>query len=565
MRSGRLVDGRGEARHTTIATMPFRGRPSRGCETCRRRKIKCDLRDGGCAKCEKAGWPCEGYRDITDLMFHDESAKTKAKVTAGQGSRRRQARLEKSPSPSPASASAASSASASPAASPKTGPSTELVALSLPAEPSLAPAIDDMAIGYFFDQYVFRYRDRRDSWYIEDGNGCLLAAIKALGTAGVIKRTAPRPSADPEARKHYLTALQLTNSALRSPDDVKRDSTLLAIVILGIFEAVSGFQQNLDTWRDHVNGAASLLQLRGRDQFKTQTGCRLYLQTVLNLIISCLSRRIPIPDHVRVVHKIAEQYIPDPKDSVWRFTIASMRLADLNARLLPGNFPISSTQAPHIVEDALALYAEIESALADAPGDWKPRLVGATGPVVYADYYYVFDSYLVAQMFCGMCSYRIMLIDILRKAVANCRTTGYKLPPQQLEQVQYCLGSLRQLQMAILAVVPQHLEDRFKIVHSKLPEGTQDLTCTGFRIRDHNPFRGICSEGRELPFVRMAGGFQIQFPIFTAGASDAPGGPIRTWVIGMLKLLGQSIGIQQAFVLASQLEGVHGPLWDVLL
>ncbi|KAF7192993.1 Pestheic acid cluster transcriptional regulator 3 [Pseudocercospora fuligena] len=541
--------------------MPFRGRPSRGCETCRRRKIKCDLREGGCEKCEKAGWQCEGYRDITNLMFHDESAKTKAKVTAEQGARRRQARIEKSSSP--ASGSAASSASASPALSPKAMPSTELVAASPPAEPTMAPAIDDMAIGYFFDKYVFRYRDKRDHWYIEDGNGCLLAAIKALGTAGVMKRTGAGPSADPEARKHYLTALQLTNSALRSQEDVKRDSTLLAIVILGIFEAVSGFQKSLDTWRDHVNGAASLLQLRGRDQFKTQTGCRLYLQTVLNLIISCLSRRIPIPDHVRVVHKIAEQHIPDPKDSVWRFTIASMRLADLNARLLPGNFPVSSTQAPSIVEDDLALYAEIESILTDAPEDWRPQLVGGTGPVVYADYYYVFDSYLVAQTFCGLCSYRIMLIDILRKAMVNCRTTGYKLPPQQLEQVQYCLGSIKQLQMAILAVVPQHLGDRFEIVHSKPPGEKQDRVWTGFQSRDHNPFRGNYSEGLEPPFVRMAGGFQIQFPIFTVGASDPPGGPIRTWVIGVLKLLGQSIGIQQAFVLAWQLEGVHQPPWDI--
>ncbi|KXS97830.1 hypothetical protein AC578_10527 [Pseudocercospora eumusae] len=542
--------------------MPFRGRPSRGCETCRRRKIKCDLREGGCEKCEKAGWQCEGYRDITNLMFHDESAKTKAKVTAEQGARRRQARSAKSSSP--ASRSAASSASTSPALSPKAMPSsTELVAASPPPEPTMAPAIDDMAIGYFFDKYVFRYGDKRDHWYIEDGNGCLLAAIKALGTAGVIKRTGAGPSADPEARKHYLTALQLTNSALRSQEDVKRDSTLLAIVILGIFEAVSGFQKSLDTWRDHVNGAASLLQLRGRDQFNTQTGCRLYLQTVLNLIISCLSRRIPIPDHVRVVHKIAEQHIPDPKDSVWRFTIASMRLADLNARLLPGNFPVSSIQAPNIVEDALALYAEIESILADAPEDWRPQLIPGTGPVVYADYYYVFDSYLVAQMFCGMCSYRIMLIDILRKAVANCRTTGYKLPPQQLEQVQYCLGSLKQLQMAILAVVPQHLGDRFEIVHSKPPGEKQNRTWTGLQIRDHNPFRGNYSEGLELPFVRMAGGFQIQFPVFTVGASDPPGGPIRTWVIGVLKLLGKSIGIQQAFVLASQLEGVQRPPWDI--
>lgn len=523
--------------------------------------MQCDLREGGCEKCEKAGWLCEGYRDITNLMFHDESAKVIKKVNAEQGARRRQAQNGKSSSS--ASTSGASSSNTSPVLSPKapsmasTSRALEL-ALRLPPVPNVSPATDDLAIGYFFDKYVFKYEDRRDHWYIEDGNGCLLAAIKALGTAGIMKQTGAAPSS--EARKHYLSALQLTNSALRSPEDAKRDSTLLAIVILGIFEAVSGFHKSLDTWRDHVNGAASLLQLRGVDQFKRQTGCRLYIQTVLNLIISCLSRRIPIPEHVRVVHKMALQYIPDPKDNVWRFTLASMRLADLNARLLPGNYPISAIQAPGIVEEALALYAEVDSILEQAPEDWRPRLVGATGPIVYADYYYVFDSYLIAQMFCGMCSYRIMLIDILRKAVANCRTMGHKFAPQLLEQVQYCLSSLRQLQLAVLAVIPQHMGDKFEITHTQVPGRSQDVAWTGFNARDHNPFRSKYVEGRDLPFVRMSGGYQIQFPVFTVGASDPPGGQIRTWVIGVLKLLGQAVEIQQAFVLASQLEGASYPI-----
>ncbi|KAK5687463.1 hypothetical protein LTS10_001601 [Elasticomyces elasticus] len=36
---------------------------SRGCTTCRKRKVKCDLADPVCTSCTKAGWPCPGYPD----------------------------------------------------------------------------------------------------------------------------------------------------------------------------------------------------------------------------------------------------------------------------------------------------------------------------------------------------------------------------------------------------------------------------------------------------------------------------------------------------------------------
>ena len=500
-------------------------------------------------------------------MFHDESERIIKKVHAQKGTpRRRSEDTQTSPSSIASSTtSAIASARASPdlaedvvglsAGSSPPDSAVELSrhssGLSSPVPPQASPVsflagLDDLALAYFFDKYVYKYHDKRDQWDIEVGNGCLLAAVKALGTAGAVRRIGRGRALEAEAQKQYVNAIQKTNDALQNPVDRTRDSTLLAITILGIFESVSGLQRNLDSWREHVNGAASLLQLRGSEQFRTQTGCRLFMQTCTNLILSCLSRRLPIPAHVRAMQKEAERFIVDPNESVWRFHLAGFRVADLNARLLPGNYPVSSHQAQSIVDDALALYAELESILADAPENWKPHYIGATGQMIYSDHYYVFDSYIIAQIFCGNWSYRIMLIDILRKALVNLRTSGKKVDPIQLEKIQFYMSSVRQLQLSILAVIPQHLSHKWPIYHTPDVTGRElNQLSSVFNARNHNPFRHAEPDAGTLPFVRMSGGYQTQFPLFTAGAADPPGGPIRTWVVEVLRMLHQSMGVQQ--------------------
>ncbi|PKS10301.1 hypothetical protein jhhlp_002052 [Lomentospora prolificans] len=53
--------------------MVYCGKPSKGCQNCRERKIACDQRMPGCRMCEKHNRICPGYRNIVDLMFRDES------------------------------------------------------------------------------------------------------------------------------------------------------------------------------------------------------------------------------------------------------------------------------------------------------------------------------------------------------------------------------------------------------------------------------------------------------------------------------------------------------------
>jgi len=87
--------------------------------------------------------------------------------------------------------------------------------------------------------------------------------MKAVGLAGYA-HLVHAPSLMKNARYQYLLALQSTNAALRDPIEVKRDATLLATIILGLFETITGVaRRSLDDWAEHSMYIKSPFSLLG--------------------------------------------------------------------------------------------------------------------------------------------------------------------------------------------------------------------------------------------------------------------------------------------------------------
>lgn len=110
----------------------------------------------------------------------------------------------------------------------------------------------------------------------------VMTALGLAGTAnifmdGMLKR---------EATKWYLDALKMTNKALARPIEAKSDSILLATMLLSVFEATNN-EKTFNGWLEHVSGSASLVRMRGRSQFETPAGRRMYMQTVGLLAVFC--------------------------------------------------------------------------------------------------------------------------------------------------------------------------------------------------------------------------------------------------------------------------------------
>jgi len=101
------------------------------------------------------------------------------------------------------------------------------------------------------------------------------------------------------ARCQYAKALMLTNAALASPARAKEDTTLISVMILGIYKTVTGStKRSLEAWATHVEGACALLKLRGPEQFQRSGGRQLFLQVVISLMNNCIQCSKALPKFI---------------------------------------------------------------------------------------------------------------------------------------------------------------------------------------------------------------------------------------------------------------------------
>lgn len=122
--------------------MVYRGKPSLGCELCRRRKIRCDQTRPACGQCIKHGVDCPGYRDLGTSNFLDESqavirraqSKRDNSTSSSSSSRRRQSRTDSDPSPDAVANAVAR------------------VAIFASSPPAVA--FEDRALDYFYNAFV---------------------------------------------------------------------------------------------------------------------------------------------------------------------------------------------------------------------------------------------------------------------------------------------------------------------------------------------------------------------------------------------------------------------------
>jgi len=271
--------------------MVYRGKPSAGCEACRKAKKKCTLEQPACSRCVKLNKPCSGYRDTTGLQVQDETqfVTQKAERKRAQQIKARVPQVKaqaasNAPTPLPAlgygglttpepmlsafSQLLSRSATPSLAVTPGTiqsesssGSSNGIVDIDDDVEmfncsdrsyhgtldmtswgldsipESLISKPEDIAIKYFLNCFTFNghwdYVPRYAA--VPDMDPCLTLAIKACGMAA-LDNVRFVPGGRAWSRKLYVQALGMLNGALREQKRSRKDESLIAVNMLGLYE-----------------------------------------------------------------------------------------------------------------------------------------------------------------------------------------------------------------------------------------------------------------------------------------------------------------------------------------
>lgn len=171
--------------------------------------------------------------------------------------------------------------------------------------------------------------------------------------------------------------------------------------------------------------------------------------------------------------------------------------------------------------------------------------------IFYHGCYHIYDDYWIANMWNAMRSIRILLHENIRKVLM----AGFVARPPVFDKPEHTLQFhdstciLYQLQGDILASVPQHL---------------------GFisqpGSRDSNPFSNVQDASpmpwshfkersvEQFPTVRAAGPTFLLWSLWLAGGMDIASQQAQDFVVKKLKFICQSMGFQQALVLARAIE-----------
>lgn len=116
-------------------------------------------------------------------------------------------------------------------------------------------------------------------------------AFDACAMASLGNRVGPGCNFEGKALGSYTKALSATFIALKDPVLSKEDSTLAAVLLLGLFENITAKQLGMLAWGSHIEGAIQLVKAREKKQIRTKTGLALFVATrtqmVLFLQLSC--------------------------------------------------------------------------------------------------------------------------------------------------------------------------------------------------------------------------------------------------------------------------------------
>ena len=187
-----------------------------------------------CNQCIKSKRTCPGYSEPLDLVLRDQTRITQNRVEG------KQARYAISNPPT--------------AAASNTLPHVESSGTHQLARRSLSPPLllelspynsEDVAVCKFFNSYVFiprhpdtvrGYMECLPSLYTTTLDGSLLhQAVASVSLA--IAGAAPRNTRDRMlAQTRFGQALQSTNRAIKDQEESVKDETLLAVLLLGLFE-----------------------------------------------------------------------------------------------------------------------------------------------------------------------------------------------------------------------------------------------------------------------------------------------------------------------------------------
>ncbi|PNH26641.1 hypothetical protein VD0002_g10095 [Verticillium dahliae] len=516
--------------------MVYCGKPSRGCQMCRTRRIKCDETKPTCNQCTKSRRQCPGYKDEFDLVFRNETKATERR--AQKANRKALGKGKDVEPPAQPQVQVTKSASSSPAS--QDGFSIVIPMLDVPVE--------QMASCHFVSNYVLIPRQGSTRGFHEyllpllksempsshlhhAFNACALASLGNRPNASATKLNA-------KALGHYTKALAATHIALQHPEQGKSDATLASVLMLGLFENITARQMGMFAWGSHIEGAIQLVKARGRKQLRTKTGFLLFVAVRTQMIIHTLTTcTAPI---MGVEWWLSDAVKDEAAAISQRFAIKTAELRAEATRLMstmarcPENIDIMLD----MIRRAQTVDQEAMNWLQNLPEHFRFKTVAWEDHVPHGDYEKaevfpgrvdIYQDFWIASVLNMARVCRLILASVIVRCAAwVCSPVDYRTTPEYASAARTCVDTITD----IVASVPYQLG-----WHLKRPEVMERANLSGFACGVEDALKG-------LP------GYFLTWPLAILHGQDYTTDAQRSWIVGRLKFIGDELGVKYAHLLS---------------
>ncbi|RSM04923.1 hypothetical protein CDV31_009803 [Fusarium ambrosium] len=388
---------------------------SRGCETCKKRRKKCDETRPACKRCLKSRRVCPGYKDDGMLVFRHYQPLDYPNTL----------QLD------------------------KWSPTTDIL-------------LEEVALDIFLDSVVVQSHDRGQSRGFLDGMHSLLAnaaptctlisAARVIVLASIANRTRRHSLLATAQRRYGQLLVDFTTSLSRANSHISSGHFLTA-VLLGLYEIITSNHASPAKFLVHIQGIHSILR-KGIHLLNRESAAQLYLPG-----IGLILKETGVPDESGC-GVFSPPLNDKPRRSLDQIIIKMSPLTARAEQLLTN--PHSSIRdLVQLQQDLLALGDDIMYWGDDRPSSWAPELVGhvldgtlkgssyrCSGPV-----YKYFDQYVAA----AWSSWRSICILYLDHLVHLAQALG------QEEGIDGHRAKVHHLTAELKASIPYHLSGDLEV------------------------------------------------------------------------------------------------------
>ncbi|KAL9124221.1 MAG: hypothetical protein Q9217_006428 [Psora testacea] len=359
--------------------MVYQGKPSTGCANCRKRKIKCDEGRPACSQCIKTKRTCPGYVARFDLVLRDQTNAVRQKAQ----------RKKELPSVSQKTTSSSEASYAYALAGSGEGSSSCAVVKRSNSSAEAVPRMfDDLpeqqAICAFFLDFVLLPR-HPDSvrghlehllpLYQRTSPHSPLSLATSSVALAVSGNSQSRPWNQQRARTTFGQALKKTSAAIRDPIESFKDETLMAVLLLGLFERITASSSASKPYTNmtstHNAGAAALVKHRGRENCTSPVAIGMLFAVRTQLVEHAIEEATAFK---RCSDGLSEIFSQIPKNAAARLTSVTINIADLRSgaksalQLDPS--PASEKEVNDFLEYAISIDLLVAAWAESVPEEW---------------------------------------------------------------------------------------------------------------------------------------------------------------------------------------------------